>query len=163
MSKLQNGSGWQCVLAMLLALTLGGCSEEAKKDAAKLKSDAALDAKEMGDYAKKMAGETGDKLKAGAESLGEAAMGFLGPIKEKIGGLDSLKDKPAELKKAVENLIAMIESKAEAIQLPEGVQKTVDALKEKLVALRDYLGGETKPEEIDAKVKDVKDAAADLK
>ncbi len=117
----------------------------------------------MGDYAKKMAGETGDKIKAGTDSLGEQARGFLGPIKEKVGDLDNLKDKPAELKKSVENLITMIESKAEAIKLPAGVQKTVDTVKEKLVALRDYLGGETKPEEIDAKVNDVKDAASDLK
>ncbi len=40
MTKLRNGNGWQCLLAMLLALTLVGCSEEAKKDAEKLKTEA---------------------------------------------------------------------------------------------------------------------------
>ena len=57
----------------------------------------------------------------------------------------------------------VVESKAEAITLPEGVQKTVNTVKDKLVALRDYLGGETKPAEIEAKVDDVQEAASDLK
>jgi hypothetical protein len=150
-------------MTAMLAVALGGCSEEAKEDAAKLKEQAADGAKELGGKAGEMAGKAGDKIKEGAKALSEQAKGFLGPIQEKIGGLDGLKDKPAELKKSVENLIAMIESKASTLTLPAGVQKTMDTLKEKLVALRDYLGGETKPEEIDAKVEDVKDTAADLK
>jgi hypothetical protein len=150
-------------MATVLAVVLGGCSEEAKQDAEKLKGQATEGAKELGGKAEEMAGKAGEKIKEGAEAFSEQAKGFLGPITDKIGGLDGLKDKPAELKMSVENLIALIESKASTLKLPEGVQKTVDTLKEKLVALRDYLGGETKPEEIDAKVKDVKDAAADLK
>lgn len=159
MSKSQNAKRWQWVLAALLTVVFGGCSEETKQEAEKLKSSAAEGAKALGEKA----GEAGEKIKSGAEALGEQAMAFLGPIKEKIGGLDNLKDKPAELKKSVENLITTIESKAESANLPEKAQMAIAKIKEKLVALRDYLGGETKSEEIDAKVKDVKDAAADLK
>lgn len=163
MSKSRSKTGWQWVLLGLLVLIFGGCSDEAQQKAEDLTKDAAKQGKEMGDKAGEMASQAGDKIKAGAESLGEKAMEFLGPIKDRIGGLDKLKDKPAELKKEVENLISLIESKAESITLPEGIQKTVTTVKEKLVALRDYLGGETKPEEIEAKVDEVQEAASDLK
>ena len=106
---------WQAMFIILVTvLTLNGCSEEAKKDLEKAKAEAAKEADKLGDKA----GEAGEKIKEGASALNEKAVAFLGPIKEKIGGLDQLKDKPAELKKAVEGLIATIESKAEALNLP---------------------------------------------
>jgi hypothetical protein len=80
-----------------------------------------------------------------------------------MGSLDSLKVKPAELKAAAEKLIALIESKTESIKLPEGIQKTVDTLKEKLVKLKDYLAGDdTTPEKTSEHVDEVKNAAAGL-
>ena len=56
-----------------------------------------------------------------AEELGEKAMAYLTPLKEKFGNLDSLKDKPEELKKAVADLIKTIEDKADDVELPESL------------------------------------------
>jgi hypothetical protein len=156
-----RATAWQKALLILATVvTLPGCSEEAKKDMEKMKAEAAKEADKLGDKA----GQAGEKIKEGASALNEKAVAFLGPIKEKIGGLDQLKDKPAELKKAVEGLIATIESKAEGLNLPEKAKNTIATVKEKLVALNNYLAGsETKPEEIDEHVKEVKDAAEGLK
>jgi hypothetical protein len=162
MSKFQK-TGWQCLVTVLLAIAMVGCSDKAKEDLEGMKSKVAAEVKSTGEKAGEMAGKAGDKIKEGAAALSEDVLGFLGPIKEQLGSLDSLKEKPAELKAAAEKLIALIESKTESIKLPEGIQKTVDTLKEKLVKLKDYLAGDdTTPEKTSEHVDEVKNAAAGL-
>ncbi len=129
-----------------------GCSPE---DAADTMKKAGESAREGADTMTKDAGKmvaAGEKL---AGQLGDKAMEFLSPLKEKFGSLESLKESPAELKEAVTELIQSIETKAEGIKLPEAMTKTLTGIKEKLVALRDYLGGEIEQTKIDEYVGDI--------
>jgi hypothetical protein len=90
--------------------------------------------------------------------LGEKAMAYLSPLKEKLGNLESLKDKPEELKTAVTELIQTIEDKAADIELPEAVSNTLATVKERLVALKDYLQGEVEQAKIDEHIQKIMDA-----
>ena len=85
-------------------------------------------------------------------------MAFLGPLKEKFGDLDSLKDSPEKLKSAVTDLIQTIEDKAGSIELPQAMQDGLETIKEKLVALRDYLDGEVQQSGIDERVTSIMDS-----
>ena len=107
---------------------------------------------------KEMAGDAAAKGKEMASELGENAMAFLAPLKEKLGNLDSLKETPEKLKTAVTELIASMEQKTEGFKLPEAMSQTLATVKEKLVALRDYLEGEYEQAKIDEKVQDIVDA-----
>ena len=90
-----------------------------------------------------------------AKELGEKAMGFLTPLKEKFGDLDSLKDKPEELKKAVVSMIETIEYKSADLELPESVSSMLATVKEKLTALKTYLEGEVEQSGIDDRLKEI--------
>jgi len=59
--------------------------------------------------------------------------------KDELSSLDELKATPEELKARVSEIIESIETKAEGIELPETVTKALEGIKEKLIALRDYL------------------------
>ena len=99
--------------------------------------------------------EAGQQL---AGDLGEKAQAFLAPIKEQLGSLESLKDEPEKLKQAVGELIQSLEEKAADIQLPEAMSTALETVKEKLVALRDYLEGEVEQAQIDERVKEIIDS-----
>ena len=104
---------------------------------------------------KEMAGDAAAKGKEMASELGENAMAFLTPLKEKFGNLESLKDTPEKLKTAVSDLITSIEEKAEGLTMPEAMSETLATLKAKLVDLKEYLGGEYEQSGIDEKVNDI--------
>lgn len=139
------------------ALSLGvlllacGCSKEAVENAERAAESTAETISEDAEAVVK-------EGEAMVSDLGEAAMSFLSPLKEKFGGLESLKDTPAELKTAVTELIQSIEGKAENISLPEGVTTALTTVKEKLVALRDYLEGEADQAKIDEQLKSIMDS-----
>ncbi|MDG2224305.1 MAG: hypothetical protein P8L85_23185 [Rubripirellula sp.] len=139
------------VLFLSTLLFAGGCSKQAVEDAEQaVESTAGTIADDAGAIV-----QEGEAIVSG---LGEAAMSSLAPLKEKFGGLDALKDKPAELKAAVVELIQSIEAKADGVTLPEGAATALETLKEKLVALRDYLGGEVDQAKIDEQLKGIMDS-----
>lgn len=90
--------------------------------------------------------------------LGETAMSSLAPMKEKFGGLEALDNKPAEFLAAVVALIQSIEGKTDGITLPEGAATALETVKEKLVALREYLEGEFDQAKVDAQLKALMDS-----
>lgn len=113
---------------------------------------------EVGDAVKEGKDAAGDVVQEGkqmASELGEKAMAYVTPLKEKFGDLESLKEKPEELKTAVTALIQSIEEKTEDIKLPESVSTALATAKEKLVALKDYLEGEAEPAKIEEHLKDI--------
>lgn len=144
--------------AALLPLA-AGCDSQKASDAMK----------EVGSSAENVAGEAGGMMEKGKEMAGKAAadgekmaselgakaMAMLAPLKEKLGSLDSLKETPEKLKVAVTELIASIEEKAGSIELPEAMSNALETVKEKLVALKDYLGGEYEQSGINTKVDDI--------
>jgi vacuolar-type H+-ATPase subunit H len=140
--------------AFSLMLSLG-CTQQ---EATETMKQAEESAQQTAESIKQDAGEMVEKGEQMASELGEKATAFLSPLKEKFGNLDSLKDKPEELKKAVADLIQSIEAKAEGIQLPESVNNTLAAVKEKLVALRDYLEGEFEQANVDEQVQGIMDS-----
>jgi hypothetical protein len=77
-----------------------------------------------------------------AGQLGEQAMALLGPLKEKIAGLEGLADKPAELKTKVSELLGALDNNMANLPVPEAVKSGLAALKEQLTKLLEYLGGE---------------------
>ena len=148
-----------CVTLMFASL---GCDKE-KTDTAL--SDAGAQIEDAGDAiaenvdkavekGEEAAKDAGDK----AKELGEKAMAYITPLKEKFGDLESLKEKPEELKTAVSELITSLEEKTENLELPEAVSNSLAAAKEKLIALRDYLGGEIDQAKIDEHLKEIGDA-----
>lgn len=125
--------------------------EDLEKGMEKAKEGAAKVAEE----AKEGAAKAAEEVKEVATELGEKAMAYLGPLKEKFGNLDSLKEKPEELKKAVSGLIEDLDKRAKDLQLPEKIGEALNAAREKLVALRDYLEGEVEQAKIDEHVKEI--------
>ena len=149
-----------CLLA-LLAFNVCGCTEETQQQAEDAVENAEEKASEMSDDVSEKASEISAQVSEAMSNLGEEAMGFLTPIKEKLGSLSELKDKPEELKASVDNILKMIEEKAESIELPESVQGVLDKVKEKLTSLKEYLGGdETDEAEIQKHLDEVKEAAS---
>ena len=156
-------------LVMCIGCTKQDATATMEKAGASAKEAAETVSANVGDAVKeggKMAGDAleegkqaaSDAVKKGSEmasELGEKAVAFLAPMKEKFGDLDSLKEKPEELKTAVDELIQSIEKKAEDIELPESVSTALATIKEKLVALKDYLGGEVEQAKIDEHLKDI--------
>ena len=143
---------------MVLAVVVGlfgfsiGCSKE---QATKTLDQAETSAEEVAETIVEDAEEVVEEGKQMAVELGEKAAGYLTPMKEKLGNLESLKKSPEELKKAVTDLIASIEGKAEGLKLPEAVSETLATLKEKLVSLQTYLEGEVDEAKIGERVDDI--------
>ncbi len=129
-----------------------GCSQ---KEASEAISEAKASAEEA---SQSLAGDASAMMEKGKEmasELGENATAFLTPLKEKFGNLESLKETPEKLKTAVTELITSIEQKADGINLPEAMRQTLASVKEKLVALKNYLEGEYEQAGIDEKVNDI--------
>ncbi len=154
-------------LSSCAALVLcGGCdkkaatetlknAEESAQEAASNVASGVGDAVDEGKAAASDAVESGKQM---ASDLGEKAMAFLTPLKEEFGDLDSLKEKPEELKVAVTDLIQKIEDKSADIKLPEAVSTALASVKEKLIALKDYLEGEVEQAKIEEHLKDIMDS-----
>lgn len=148
-------------LGMFLIAPFAGCGDtgtEVVKDAEKAAAGA-------GEAIQEGAAEAGEAIKEGAaqagdamSKLGEQAVAFLTPLKEQFSGLEDMVSDPAKLKESVSNMITSIEDKMGSIELPESVTKTLDAAKEKLVELRDYLNEEADEAGITEKVKAVMDS-----
>jgi archaellum component FlaC len=151
MMKKSISCGWALGLSAILVAS-HGCSQQEAADALQSAEDTA---KGAADTVAKGAEEAVQKGGEIASELGEQAMAFLTPIKEQLGGLEGLKDKPEELKAAVTKLIQSIEDKTADIKLPEAVTTTLATLKEKLVALRDYLAGEVEQAKVDEQIQGI--------
>jgi hypothetical protein len=152
--KMKKKLEWFVVVVMLVPLISfpSGCSKEEATESLKKAEDAAEHAAET------IADDTEEVIKEGeelAEELGEKALAYLTPLKEKFGNLDGLKGKPAELKVAVADLIKSIEEKAEDIELPEAVSNALAAAKDKLVALKEYLEGEVEQAKVEEHIQDI--------
>lgn len=142
----------------LIMTQLVGCEQagDSVKDAADKAEKAAGDAADKaGDAAEKMA----DAAKKAAESsgeaiskLGEKAMGFLGPLKTDFGKLGDLVSEPSKLKEAADNLIKKLDTDMSGFKLPQSVTDGLSAVKEKLIALRDYISDEADKAEIKKKL-----------
>ena len=132
--------------------SFSGCSrEEAAKELKKAEAAAEGAAKEVAEDVG-AAVEEGEKM---ASELGEKAQAYLAPLKDKFSNLEELKDTPEQLKTAVVEMIESLEQKAEDVELPETVSATLAKVKEKLIALRDYLEGEYEQAKIDEHVQEV--------
>lgn len=142
-------------LCAALLLVGSGCSKEKAAETVKDAEEAVDEAAEtVAKDAVKVAKE-GEKL---AGKLGEKALAYLSPLKEKLGNLETLKETPDELKKAVTELIQSIEDKTEDIELPEAVSSTLATVKEKLVGLKNYLEGEVEQAKIEEHIKEIMDS-----
>lgn len=144
----------RCGLVALICLTvpLAGCSQQEASDAI---AEAEQAAEEAADTIVEDAGQVVESGKQLAGELGEKAMGFLTPLKEKFGSLEDLKGQPDQLKQAVSELLESIEQKAEGIELPESVNEALAAIKTKLVALKEYLEGEFEQANIDEQIQGI--------
>jgi hypothetical protein len=131
-----------------------GCSQQEAVDAVQQAEQAA---EEAADTIAKDTEQMVEQGQAMAADLGEKAMAYLGPLKEKLGNLEGLKETPEELKTAVSELIQSIENKAEDMNLPEAVSSALASVKEKLVALQEYLQGEVEQAKIDEHIQGIMD------
>lgn len=153
---------WTVGFCGALILSCVGCNQPKTEEAvteAETQLEQAADtiAKDVGEAVEKgeqVAKEAGQK----AKQLGEQAMTYLTPLKEKLGNLDSLREKPEELKKAVTELIQSIEEKSAEIKLPDVVSNALATTKEKLIALQQYLEGEFEQAQIDEHLKEISDS-----
>jgi chromosome segregation ATPase len=144
-------------IALLAAslLSVSGCNkQEATKELKEMEAAAEEGAAQVAEDVE-AAVEEGEKM---ASELGEKAMEYLTPLKDELSSLDELKATPEELKARVSEIIESIETKAEGIELPETVTKALEGIKEKLIALRDYLQGEFEQSKIDEHVKEIMDS-----
>jgi hypothetical protein len=142
-------------LCATVMLATGGCSQEGVQERVQEAENAA------GQAAAKIAEDAGKVVKEGQElagELGEKAVAFLTPLKEKFGDLEDLKTKPKELKQAVAELLQSIEQKTADIQLPEAASNALATAKEKLTALKNDLDGEIEQAKIDEHIKEILEA-----
>lgn len=142
-------------LCAAMMLVCSGCSKEKAAETVKNAEEAVEEAAET------VANDAGKVVKEGeklASELGEKALAYLSPLKEKLGNLENLKETPDELKKAVTELVQSIEDKAEDIELPEAMSTALATVKEKLVALKDYLEGEVDQAKIEEHIKEIMDS-----
>ena len=135
-----------CVIG---CLALNGCEQGGVEKAV---GDAGKAASEAGKAASAAAGEAAEAGKGMLEGLSEQATGFLNPLKDKFTGLADLKDKPEQLKEAVNGLISSMEGKLDGLGLPDAVKTALEGVLEKLVGLKDYLAGEAEEAGITDKV-----------
>lgn len=148
-------NGCMAVIACCLMLVLGGCNQQQATDSLKKAEESAEAA---GKALSKEAGDLAKKGEALADQLGAEATAFLNPLKEQFAGLEKLKGSPSELSAAVSKAIESIEQKAENLKLPEPIEKGIGVIKEKLVALRDYLAGEVEPAKVEEHLKAILDS-----
>ncbi|MCO6042855.1 hypothetical protein NG895_02940 [Aeoliella sp. ICT_H6.2] len=147
-----NPRGLLLAIFAVSQVAICGCSrEEASSDLKKAEAAAEGAAREVTEDVG-AAVEEGEKM---ASELGEKAKAYLAPLKEKFSNLEELKKSPEQLKTAVAGLIESIEQKAEGVKLPETVSTTLAKVKEKLIALRDYLEGEYEQAKIDEHVHEI--------
>lgn len=142
-------------MVAVLMLIGSGCSKQEAVEAMKNAEDSAEEAAES------ISDEVSDAVKEGEEmasDLGEKATAFLSPLKEKVGNLESLKNTPDELKKAVTDLIQSLETKAEDLNLPEAVSSALATVKEKLMALKTDLDSGIDQAKIDEHLKSIMDS-----
>ena len=142
-------------LLAALALSVSGCNKQEVTEELKEVEAAAEEATAQVAGDVETAVEEGEKM---ASELGEKAMEYLTPLKDELSSLDELKATPEDLKARVSEIIESIETKAEGIELPETVTKALEGIKEKLIALRDYLQGEFEQAKIDEHVKEIMDS-----
>ena len=142
-------------LCTVLAFALNGCTKQQAVDTV------AEAEKSAGQAVEEIGQQVGDAVEAGEEMAGELsekATAYLTPLKEKFGNLESLKETPDRLKAAVSDLIQSIEDKAEDITLPESLSNALASVKEKLIALEEYLEGEVEQAKIDEHLRDIADS-----
>ncbi|TWU31957.1 hypothetical protein [Novipirellula artificiosorum] len=142
-------------LCATLAMLCSGCS---KQEAVEKMNEAEVIAEKASDTIAEDVSKVVEEGEEMASGLGDKAMAFLSPLKDKLGNLESLKEKPEELKKAVAELIQSIENKAEGIELPESVSNALATTKQKLVELKEYLEGEVDQAKIDERIQEIKDS-----
>jgi ABC-type transporter Mla subunit MlaD len=151
------------IALLAVALSTAGCTQEETDEMVQSAEQSAGEALEksgdaMSDAAEKVGQGVSDAAEKGKEmasQLGEKAVAFLEPLKTQFGDLESLKDKPEQLKEKVNELIQMIEGRAEDMKLPEKVQETLAASKAKLIELKEYLQGEIEQAELDKKLENL--------
>ncbi|MEM1068328.1 MAG: hypothetical protein AAGI63_05500 [Planctomycetota bacterium] len=135
-----------------LMMSCCGCNkEEASSIVAQVEDSAA----ETAEAIQAETGEAVERTREAASEFGEKVTSYLNPLKEKFGNLESLKDKPEELKEAVTGLIASIDERAEDIELPEELGKILTAAKEKLLTLKSYLEGEVDQAKVDEQIQEI--------
>ena len=140
------------VMCSGLLVACGGCSQE---EASQVVEQVEESAAETAEKLKEESAEAAEKTKKAASELGEKVTAYLNPLKEKFGNLEDLKDKPEELKEAVNGLISSIEERATELQLPEKLSEALAATKEKLVALKEYLQGEVDQAKVDEQIQEI--------
>ena len=147
-------STWLLLLAPV-SLLLAGCEGAAEDIANKAQTEAgkALEA------AKEQGSELAEQGSEMAGQLGEQAMALLGPLKDKIMGLDSLVSKPEEMKTAVTELLGTLDGSLASLPVPEGIKSGITALKEQLSQLLEYLGGSVETDKLQGYLKTIKDIA----
>ena len=151
-TKLKTASIGKFVLCAGLLVFSGGCDTEEASSVVEQVGDSAA---ETMDAVKDETAEAADKAMDAASELSEKATAYLNPLKEKFGNLESLKDKPEELKEAVTSLIASIEERAEGMELPEKMSEVLATAKEKLMTLKQYLEGEVDQAKIDEQIQEL--------
>ncbi|MCO8120120.1 hypothetical protein NHH03_00100 [Stieleria sp. TO1_6] len=141
--------------------SLAGCGEKATEsvdsavhDAGEAASAAAASTTEA---AKEAAANAGDAL----NKLGEDAKAFMSPLKDEFAALKGMVDEPEKLKQSADDLIQKIETNLSKLKLPESVTNTLNAAKEKLIELRDYISDEAEKAQIEEKVQAVTDTVKD--
>jgi hypothetical protein len=145
---------WFASVPLILFLCVGCDKQAATEQLEKVEQSAGETADAISDNVSDAVEKGGDI----AGELGEKAMAYLTPLKEKFGDLETLKESPEKLKVAVSDLIEKIEGKAEGITLPESVSNALAAVKEKLIALRDDLGADIEQAKIDEHLKGIMDS-----
>lgn len=146
------------IVCVLLLASLVGCSDKAKdavENAENAVGDVAQDAADMAETAGDNIADAGKKAEEAVSEFGAESVAYFSSMKERFGNLDGLKDKPEELKKWVDDTLKAIEEKAENVQLPDAASNALDAVKEKLVALKEYLAGEVDQAKIDEHIKGI--------
>ncbi|MBL8891937.1 MAG: hypothetical protein JNL67_18315 [Planctomycetaceae bacterium] len=147
------------LMLMIGLLNIGceGVAEKAKEEADKAKKSAEQAVKDATDKAASAVEAAKDKSKDIAANLGDQAMALLGPLKEKISGLEALVDKPAEMKTMVTELLGTLDNNLANLPVPEGVKSGLTALKEQLTKLLEYLGGNVEAAQLQEYLKTIKE------
>lgn len=156
--KLQQTEDEVAEVAETIKVDAGEIVEKGEQMASELGDKGKQVATDLGEKGKQVATDLGEKGEELASELGEKAMAYITPLKEKLGNLEGLKESPEELKKAVADLIAAIEKKAEDLELPETISSALATVKEKLVALKEYLEGEVDQAKLDERVKEISES-----
>lgn len=150
---------WAMLIGAAMLVTAIGCSEQEAEDAIEKAKDTAGEAADAvakeGGEAMAKGEEMIEKGKEMASDLGTKTAAFFATMKDQLGDLESFKDTPDKLKTAVSDLIQTIDEKSEELKLPEAVKTTLTTVKEKLVALKEYLEGEVEQAQIDEKIQEI--------